>query len=141
MKELRRRQAAATGRPLPDEPGNRDAEDDGEPEDIADDDDAPRANSDEELDPDRPIPLRPPPVRRRGPGPSDRGPVPPRPPRGPSRRSGGARDGGRSIRSRVLTIVAILVAVFIALMLVVGIQLWTDAIWYRSVGYDAVFWT
>ena len=26
-------------------------------------------------------------------------------------------------------------------MFVVGIQLWTDAIWFRSVGYDAVFWT
>ena len=26
-------------------------------------------------------------------------------------------------------------------MFVVGIQLWTDAIWYRSVGYDQVFWT
>ena len=25
-------------------------------------------------------------------------------------------------------------------MLAVGLELWTDAIWYRSVGYDAVFW-
>ena len=26
-------------------------------------------------------------------------------------------------------------------MLAVGINLWTDAIWYRSVGFDQVFWT
>ena len=26
-------------------------------------------------------------------------------------------------------------------VLVVGIDLWTDAIWYRSVGFDSVFWT
>ncbi|MEA2438546.1 MAG: uncharacterized protein QOF65_3102, partial [Thermoleophilaceae bacterium] len=32
-------------------------------------------------------------------------------------------------------------AIFLVLMLAVGIQLWTDAIWYRSVGFDQVFWT
>ena len=31
--------------------------------------------------------------------------------------------------------------VFVVLMLVVGIQLWTDAIWFKSVGFDGVFWT
>ena len=25
-------------------------------------------------------------------------------------------------------------------MLVVGLELWTDAIWYQSVGYADVFW-
>ncbi|MDQ3128160.1 MAG: UPF0182 family protein, partial [Chloroflexota bacterium] len=32
-----------------------------------------------------------------------------------------------------------MVAVF--LMFAVGIELWTDALWYRSVGFDQVFWT
>jgi hypothetical protein len=26
-------------------------------------------------------------------------------------------------------------------MLAFGIELWTDAIWFKSVGYDQVFWT
>jgi hypothetical protein len=48
--------------------------------------------------------------------------------------------GGPSMRRQVLTVVAILVAIFVVLMLAIGIELWTDAIWYTSVGYDAVFW-
>ena len=39
------------------------------------------------------------------------------------------------------TVVAVVIVVFVVLMLLVGIQLWTDAIWFKSVGFDAVFWT
>ena len=35
----------------------------------------------------------------------------------------------------MLAILAMLV------LLVAGINLWTDAIWYKSVGFDSVFWT
>jgi uncharacterized membrane protein (UPF0182 family) len=50
------------------------------------------------------------------------------------------RNDGPSMRRQVLTVIAILVAIFVVLMLAIGIELWTDAIWYSSVGYDAVFW-
>ncbi|HEY8847300.1 MAG TPA: UPF0182 family protein, partial [Candidatus Limnocylindrales bacterium] len=53
-----------------------------------------------------------------------------------------AGDGrGRSLRRRLTLSVAIILGIFVVLMLVVGIELWTDAIWYRSVGFDQVFWT
>jgi uncharacterized protein len=45
------------------------------------------------------------------------------------------------MRSRVTTGVVVVAIVFVVLMLAVGIQLWTDAIWFRSVGFDQVFWT
>jgi uncharacterized protein len=61
---------------------------------------------------------------------------PPPPPR-PIRRQGG---DGPSLRRQIGLIVAIVIALFVITMLVVGVDLWTDAIWYRSVGYDAVFW-
>jgi uncharacterized membrane protein (UPF0182 family) len=41
----------------------------------------------------------------------------------------------------VTTIVVVALAIFVVLMFAVGIDLWTDAIWYRSVGFDQVFWT
>ena len=66
------------------------------------------------------------------------------PPRGPrSRRPvGGANDGaGFGIRRQVGTAVAVVLVLFVIIMLAVGLELWTDAIWYASVGYDAVFWT
>ncbi|HEX5825526.1 MAG TPA: UPF0182 family protein [Candidatus Limnocylindrales bacterium] len=136
MKELRRRQAAAEGRPAPDD-------DAGDDEDAPDD--APRADDDEteparDADPTDDAEARPRPMRRRA-GPSRGGPRgggPGRPGR-PAR--GGANDGGRSLRRSLTISVAIILAVFLVLMFVVGIQLWTDAIWYRSVGFDAVFWT
>ena len=31
--------------------------------------------------------------------------------------------------------------IFIFLLFSVGIDLWTDALWFRSVGFDSVFWT
>ena len=166
MKELRRRQAEATGRGVP--KGSRPTGDD-DPDAAADDeDDADGDDLDDELEngtepsdgespdliesafddeppPDepRPIPLRRP--RRRPtfggvpPG-ADGGRRPP-PPRGRRAGVGGPRDGGFSIRSRLLTIVVVAIVLFIAVMLIVGIQLWTDVLWYKSVGFDQVFWT
>ncbi|HET9522178.1 MAG TPA: UPF0182 family protein [Candidatus Limnocylindrales bacterium] len=53
---------------------------------------------------------------------------------------GGPRDGGMSLRRQLGIAVGIIVVAAIVLMLVVGLELWTDAIWYASVGYDEVFW-
>ena len=55
--------------------------------------------------------------------------------------STGGRDGGPSIRRQLTASVVVAVLVLVFLMLAVGIDLWTDAIWYRSVGFDQVFWT
>src|SRR5689334_9118375 len=145
MKELRRRQADASSRRVPGRPGSDEPGND-EP-DAGDDDPRPTeetdlSDADDDRRPDDPIPLRP--AGPRGRGPEERGPGrpprPPRPPR-PTRGTGGPSDGGPSLRSRVTAIVAIVVVAFVVLMLVVGVQLWTDAIWFKSVGYDAVFWT
>jgi uncharacterized membrane protein (UPF0182 family) len=140
MEELRRRQAEATGRRRPPAGG------DGEEDPISDDDpesvfvdatDGPpddEANDDPDLvDSDEPEPIRP--AAGRGPG---RGA---RPPLGPRRRGtlGGPGDGRRSIRRQIAIGVAIILGIFIVLMAVVGLELWTDAIWYTSVGFGDVF--
>src|SRR4051794_396049 len=68
---------------------------------------------------------------------------------------GGGGGGGRPPRERVpddrsrfrsgVRRLGIALLVLLALLLVglaaVGVDLWTDVIWFRSVGYDAVFWT
>jgi len=68
-----------------------------------------------------------------------------RPPRagGP----GGPNDGGgfraalgRAGRNAGLAIATLVVLALITLF-AVGIELWTDALWFQSVGYDQVFWT
>jgi len=149
MKELRRRQAAAEGRPAPDDAGDDEDPAGGEPADDTGGDD-PSSREDGDVGSDD----------RAGDGPFDE-PVaernPPRPIRGGPAGSRGGRGGGGgrrgrpfrtrndgsgpSIRRRVTLTAAIVVGIFVVLMLVVGIQLWTDAIWYKSVGYDQVFWT
>ena len=45
-----------------------------------------------------------------------------------------------SLRRQLGVAIAIIAVAAIVLMLVVGLELWTDAIWYTSVGYDEVFW-
>jgi uncharacterized membrane protein (UPF0182 family) len=137
MKELRRRQAAAEGRPLPDdEPPAGDDEEPPEDEPPGGDHRSdPLRDADAADDgADEPRPIR----RRAGPSRTGR--------RGgglgrPARRVGGPDDGGRSLRRSLTLTVTIVFAIFLVLMFVVGIQLWTDAIWYRSVGFDPVFWT
>ena len=55
--------------------------------------------------------------------------------RRPTRRQRRRSDPGSA------TVIAVLVIAFVVLMLAFGIELWTDAIWFKSVGYDQVFWT
>jgi uncharacterized membrane protein (UPF0182 family) len=120
MDELRRRQAGEEPRDDPSRPpgGNGDdGDDDPDDDGKGDGDDRPNRSG-----PDR------------APGGGDDGDR--RPPR-PLRQPGGR---GPSMRRQVGTVVAIIVALFVILMLAFGVELWTDAIWYRSVGYDAVFW-
>jgi uncharacterized membrane protein (UPF0182 family) len=137
MRELRRRQAAAEGRPDP-EDDRADGQDPGEGDPASGDPVVGGDGDDVAAD--------------------DAGDMPPRPigrptgPRGAGRRGGGPRRpirpvraqgdrGGPSLRRRLTTTLAIIALVFVVLMLLVGVQLWTDAIWYRSVGFDQVFWT
>ncbi|HSL33832.1 MAG TPA: UPF0182 family protein [Candidatus Limnocylindrales bacterium] len=65
------------------------------------------------------------------------------PPRGPRRRRpvGGPDDGASGARRRFVFGAVLIVALVLIIGFVVGLELWTDAIWFRSVGYDAVFWT
>ncbi len=126
MKELREREAAARGgnepTPEPDEPGPEPDDDEGaEPEDDHADDDAaerPRSIDDQ-------------PRRRRRGGSG-------RPPGGPDD-GGGSRAARAGRRFGLGALLVIAIAVF--LLFSVGIDLWTDALWYVSVGFDTVFWT
>jgi uncharacterized membrane protein (UPF0182 family) len=155
MKELaeRQRQAQAAARgeraPAPSEPPEGAEPEAGSGPDEAVD--GPRADGDEPADTDHPdhgaTPEpddAPPPLHRpRSVGDGHRAPpgVPPRR-RGP----GGPRDGGSERRLRslgpqvVLTVVALILlsAIFLVGF---GIQLVTDATWFKSVGFDPVFWT
>ena len=161
MDELRRRQAAATGDdargrsgpgdhgPSDDDP-SRDDEDgsgSGEPDrdtgsghDSPDDGDAHGDASDDDPTPPGPEPTpidarRARPGAGHGEGSAGRRP----PPGGPN---DGARSGGRGWSGRRIAAVAIVVALI--LLFTLGgslVNLWTDLIWYRSVGFDSVFWT
>ncbi len=139
MEELRRREAASRGEdpdagrppqrdvsPDPDDSdGDADEDPDREPLTAAVDDDT---ESDEPPQPIREVPREGgAPPRRRGPG-------------GPN---DGAGLGGRAARAGrqfglAIAIVAILALVF---LFGIGLDLWTDALWYASVGFDSVFWT
>jgi len=154
MDELRRRQAAATGDDARGTPGS----DDHDPSDddrVADDhdhdqdhgsgdespdDDVHGDASDEDGTPPGPEPTpidarRARPGAGHGEGSGGRRP----PPGGPN---DGARTGGRGWSGRRIAAVVIVVA--IVLLFTLGgsiVNLWTDLIWYRSVGFDSVFWT
>src|SRR5215510_4359718 len=117
MDELRRRQAGEEPRGQDDRQPDRDPEDD----DDRDDDDGDERAQGDRRDDDR-----------------DRGrPGGPPPPPRPIRREGG---GGPSLRRQVFTILAFVIAFALIVFVVIGVDLWTDAIWYTSVGYDEVFW-
>ena len=111
LEELRRREAAARGED-PDAGGPRRAKPVGP--DPGDDD------GDRDPGDDRPPPPREPSPPRRRPAPED-------------------RDGGgfRGLGWIALGIVLLLVVSLLSF----GLDLWTDALWYRSVGFDSVFWT
>jgi hypothetical protein len=153
MKELERRRAEAEGRTPPHDPT---ADDNAE----APDEDADASTGDRDRDRGEPGDDAPPagardgdreptPIHRRGSGARRKtgsgSTPPPRRPAG-ARPVGGADDGaGPPSLGRILRRVG-LGAVLVVIALVVflagtGIDLWTDAIWYRSVGYDSVFWT
>ena len=57
--------------------------------------------------------------------------------RGPRRRQPGVRGFMRRYAIAIIGI-SVLVVLFLAGTL---LDLWTDAIWYKSVGFDSVFWT
>ena len=154
MEELRRREAIArgedpgssrrTGR-RSDRPGPSD--DDDTPDDAASDEDAAGQASDEaaasatdgderptddvgeDVEPEPPLPIA---LRRRRRGPPGR--------RGPGGPDDGAGNGARPGRGFGLVAV-ILAVVAVFLLFTVGLDLWTDALWYVSVGFDSVFWT
>ena len=148
MDELRRREAAARGedpdgvaprrarRVGPDGPDGASG-----PDRPVSSDDPASADPDEQNDTaprerpeDRPAGNGDRPRRRGGGG------GPPRPIR-PTAGGGGfgsrLRDAGRSLGITL----AVLVILAIIILFGVGIDLWTDALWYQSVGYDPVFWT
>jgi uncharacterized membrane protein (UPF0182 family) len=97
-------------------------------------------------DPDAAAPR---PVRPAGPDPDGDGdddgePDRPRPrPRdaGPPRRPRSIRDATGGRRQRFAWWAVALVALLVFFVITVGLDLWTDALWFQSVGYDAVFWT
>jgi uncharacterized membrane protein (UPF0182 family) len=148
MEELRRREAIARGEdPGPprqrgdrgddDDQDGREGDDpsnDGGPGDDGERDDAHEAadnpaddDSDRVLEEPRRIDQR----RRRG---RRRG----RPPGGPNDGAGGraARFG----RRMAIALIALIV-LGVVLLFSVGLDLWTDALWFTSVGFDSVFWT
>jgi uncharacterized membrane protein (UPF0182 family) len=117
MRELRRRQGRGAE---PGEPGREGPDGDG-PDGDGPDGDGPNGDG-----PDGPeVPREPRPIRRSGAG--------PRPPR-----RSGAR---RALRGYLVA--WILVVVLLALVLFGRglVDLWTDVLWYRSVGFEDVLWT
>ena len=141
LDELRRRQAEAAGRPSPRRERYRKTS--RSPTRISDPDEAVRPEA-------RPT--------RADEAESEPIPIDPAGPRAGTRRARRAAAGRHAnpagVRSAVRTTVAahasaasspwrsaLIAVLFIFIMLAVGLELWTDAIWFRSVGYDAVFWT
>ena len=135
MDELRRREAEARGEdpdavaprrrrpsePAPEPDGDGDGDGDG-----ADDHD-PDGDGPDEADA------------------SGSGGQPPRPIRG--RKPGGPNDGGgfgsrvrRAGRALGIGLAALILLALIALF-AFGIEIWTDALWFQSVGYSDVYWT
>jgi uncharacterized protein len=146
MRELERRRAEAEGRTPPRDPG-ADDEDPSTPEadDTTGHDGHPGETTRDDAE-DEPGEREPTPIRRRPNAGRRAGfAAPPRRPR-PEAPVGGPDDGAgppslRTILRRVGLGVVIVVIALIVILAGSGIDLWTDAIWYRSVGFDAVFWT
>ena len=143
MEELRRREALARGQD-PDAAARRKPDpqgDGGDDDDRPTDEDGDRDTGDESADRDTdatpddeetgvpPVSIT---ERRRRRGRSGRGP-------------GGPDDGGssRAARAGRRFGLGVIIAAILAVILLfsVGIDLWTDALWFRSVGFDSVFWT
>src|SRR5688572_21138112 len=153
MRELERRRAKAEGREPrtgPDDPRPVGGTDDEDPADGENrDEDTVRDDAEGDGRPvDEPTPIRP---RSRPGGPrarrsSGQGSGGSRPPKDPGTPVGGPDDGARppSIGSifRRLGLAAVGIVVLLVILLVsVGIDLWTDVIWYQSVGFVSVLST
>jgi len=138
LDELRRREAIARGEdPGPPRRGSDREPEDGNGESDDPDDEGRRRAGGGDDEPDgfeRPGP-RPIGGSRRGGGPPRR--------RGPGGPNDGGGLGGRAGRAgrRLGLGVAVLVVLGLLLLFGVGLDLWTDALWYASVGFDSVFWT
>ena len=128
MEELRRREAQVRGE-TPRDPGGdrRPPGDDDEGNEGPDHD--PDRDADHEREPEHIDRARP--ARQ-----SDERPPRRRPPGGPD---DGRENGGAGRRIGLGVGIAIVVALIILFSF--GIDLWTDALWYASVGFDGVFWT
>ena len=127
MEELRRREAQVRGETPPGSGNDRPPTDDGEGGngDGSDADQDPDPDGEpERIDAGRP-------ARQSG----------ERPPR--RRTPGGPDDGqGRGGTGRRIGVwLGVTVVVAIIILFSFGIDLWTDALWYASVGFDGVFWT
>jgi uncharacterized membrane protein (UPF0182 family) len=114
------------------------ADDEPKPEPDADDESAGRS----EPDPDDPEHEEPADERRRGAGPGVGRGGGRRPPR-PRIVVGGPNDGSSSGgRARRFGIGFIALAILVVIILLsVGVSFLTDAIWFKSVGFESVFWT
>jgi uncharacterized membrane protein (UPF0182 family) len=146
LDELRKREAAVRGQSAgrPGDPGHDETAAD-EPTDEPD-----GAVADETADADSPPDVEEPDADAED---SDAEPRPifdaPRGRGGPPRRRGpgGPNDGGdlggRAARAGRRFGLAVIILAIVALIILfgVGIDLWTDALWYTSVGFDSVFWT
>ena len=152
MRELERRRAKAEGRAPRTGPGDARPVGDDAPDsdDAVDRDDGAEPDGDDETRAadDEPTPIRP---RNRPGGPRSRtstghGSGGSRPPRGPGKPVGGPDDGARPPSLgrifRRLGLAAVGIAILLVILLVsVGIDLWTDVIWYQSVGFVSVLTT
>ena len=157
LKELERRRAQADG-PTPtrphdngpddDEAADADADTDARDDAAADDPGDERDDAGADDPGDGPVPIRrrarssegrPSGAgRRRGGGPP-RSPSASRPVGGPADGAGSISLGG--ILRRMGLAAFIVIAAVVVLIVGFGVDLWTDAIWYQSVGFDGVFWT
>ena len=136
MDELRRREAEARGED-PDTVAPRRRRPEGQRPDPGDDEGGDDYDRDGNDDPDRDQPDG-------GPDRGD-GDEPPTPLRRTAR--GGPNDGGgtrdrlrRAGRSVLIALAGLIILGLIALF-AFGLEIWTDALWFQSVGFSDVFWT
>jgi uncharacterized protein len=129
LEELRRREAIARGQ-NPERDAPRPVASDDESTDADEPSDGEADEGDDRSD-DRPDLVV---------VPSDGRGDPPRkrPPGGP--RDGEGADRGRTGR-QIAIVVLLVLAGGVFLLSSAGLDLWTDALWFRSVGFDSVFWT
>ena len=131
MEELRKREAGARGQQPVTPPSDDTEPSDPEDDAVTDDADIDGDTADDEAEQPVAINKRP---RRGG-----------QPRSGGSGGSGGPNDGGASRAAtagrRFGLGFVIVIALAIFMLFTVGLDLWTDGLWFASVGFDTVFWT